>query len=125
VRITKHTNVAVIAIAHVESAMTLDVEPLKKTTVQGIWCDPPEKDDEPSDVCDTVAEGLIITDLTSLQRFFRETCRCGPAAVTRITRLVWTEGQAWQEAGPMWWRREATTRGDASKGGEDDGRPGV
>jgi hypothetical protein len=105
--------------------MTLDVEPLKKTTVQGIWCDPPAKDDEPSDVCDTVAEGLVIRDLPSLKRFFREKCRWRAVAVALITRLVWTEGQAWQEAGPRWWRREATTRGDASKGGEDDGRPGV
>jgi hypothetical protein len=125
VRITTHTHVAVIALAHVESAMTLSVEPLNKTTGQGIWCDPPAQDDEPSEVCDAVAEGLLSTALTSRPRGCREKCRWQPAAVTRITRLLWTEGQAWPEAGPLRWRREAATRGDASKGGADDGRPGV
>jgi hypothetical protein len=104
--------------------MTMDVDPPGKGRSQGIWCDPPDVDDEPDDWCETASEGLVLTDLPTLKRFFRDKCRWNPEAVALITRLVWVEGQTWQE--PPWWlRRGATTRGREPKGGGDDGRPRV
>jgi hypothetical protein len=55
--------------------MTLYVDAPSRVPIQGIWCYRPAPNDCPDYRCRPAMEGLIITDVTSLQRFFREKCR--------------------------------------------------
>ena len=95
--------------------MTMYVELPGKGPVQGIWCYPPDVDDVPNYLCDTAAEGLVITDLASLKRFFREKCRWSAEAVKLITRVVFLEQQTWQELSPQWPKCTGGTSGDQPK----------
>jgi hypothetical protein len=77
--------------------MTLYVDAPSRGPVQGIWCFPPALDESPDYLCRTAIEDLIITDVRSLKRFFREKCRWSAEAVAYITRVCFLERQTWEE----------------------------
>ena len=64
--------------------------------VQGIWGYSPRPEDWPNYLCDHVKEGLVIIDLASARRFFREKCRWSVADVRGITEVVFLDRQTWQ-----------------------------
>jgi hypothetical protein len=78
--------------------MTTYVDAPDTKPVQGIWCFPPDRDDVPSYICDTVKERLVIADLASARRFFREKCRWSVAGGRGITAVTFLDGQAWRQS---------------------------
>jgi hypothetical protein len=76
--------------------MTFYVDAPSAGPVQGIWGYPPRPEDQPNYICDRVKEGLVITDLASARRFFREKCRWNAAEVRGITAVTFLTGQTWQ-----------------------------
>ena len=76
--------------------MTFYIDAPDTEPVQGIWGYPPAPEDWPNYVCDTLKEGMVITDLASARRFFHKKCRWSVADVRGVTEVVFLDGQTWQ-----------------------------
>jgi hypothetical protein len=82
--------------------VALYVDAPSRGPIQGVWCYPPAPDDWPDYHCYTEIEGIIITDLDSARRFFREKCLWSAEAAENITRVVFLEHQTWQAQEARW-----------------------
>jgi hypothetical protein len=74
----------------------LYVDAPSRGSIQGIWCYPPAPDDWPDYRCQSGIEQLVITDLESAKRFFREKCRWSAEAVNHIMHVVFLEQPTWR-----------------------------